>query len=291
MKDPCMLRYAWRTAPLAIVLLSACAGNGEGLDASGRPLTTGPEPLVAELKSIQDNVFTPICTACHVGAAAPLGFRLDASSTFAMLVNTPSVEVPSMLRVAPGNPDASYLIQKLEGHAAVGGQMPLGQPPLAQATIDVIRQWITDGAQASASATSLAGPVRMRAITPLPGESLSRPPADIVVAADGELDTSSIDSSTVLLVRSGGDGSPGDAKDAAKDAVIADVRVTVRSLNPTVLAFSRAGEQWAAGRYQLTIAGRERSVVTDRNGTAIDGAASGLAGSDFVLEFTVEASP
>ncbi len=62
-----------------------------------------------------------------VGAAAPLGFRLDAASAYAMLVNALSVEVPTLLRVSPGNPDSSYLIQKLEGHAAVGGQMPLGQ--------------------------------------------------------------------------------------------------------------------------------------------------------------------
>ncbi len=47
----------------------------------------------------------------------------------------------------PGNPDQSYLIQKIEGHAAVGARMPLGAPPLPQSTIDVIRQWIANGAQ------------------------------------------------------------------------------------------------------------------------------------------------
>ena len=90
------------------------------------------------------------------GRRRPLGFRLDAASSYAMLVGAASVEVPSLMRVAPGNPDASYIIQKLEGHAAVGGQMPLGGPYLPQATIDVIRQWITDGAQPTAAAGGVA---------------------------------------------------------------------------------------------------------------------------------------
>lgn len=75
--------------------LAGCAGNGEGLDPNGRPVTAGSStPLTPDLQSIQDHVFTPICTQCHVGAAAPLGFRLDADSAYAMLVNAPSVEVP-----------------------------------------------------------------------------------------------------------------------------------------------------------------------------------------------------
>ena len=49
--------------------------------------------------------------------------------------------------VAAGNPDGSYLIQKLEGRASVGARMPLGGPYLDAATIGVIRQWISSGAQ------------------------------------------------------------------------------------------------------------------------------------------------
>jgi hypothetical protein len=105
---------------------------------------------VPELQSIQEHVFTPICAQCHAGSSAPLGFRLDDGFAFDMLVGVASIEVPTLQRVSPGNPDQSYLIQKLEGHAAVGGQMPLGQSPLPQATIDVIREWIANGAEAPA---------------------------------------------------------------------------------------------------------------------------------------------
>ena len=60
-----------------------------------------------------------------------------------------SGEQGSVQRVAAGNPNSSYLIQKIEGTAAVGGRMPLGGPFLDAATIAVIRQWIADGAKAT----------------------------------------------------------------------------------------------------------------------------------------------
>ena len=61
-------------------------------------------------------------------------------------MGVPSGEVSSVLRVAPGKPDESYLVQKLEGHAAVGARMPLGGPYLDAETIGLIRQWISAGA-------------------------------------------------------------------------------------------------------------------------------------------------
>src|SRR5262245_20381577 len=131
----------------AILLLAACtAGNGEGLDANGQPIPIVP-PGNSDFQEIQDTVFTPICTQCHVGANAPQGLRLDAANSYAMLVNTASNEVPTLLRVDPGNPDQSYIVQKISGTAAVGGRMPLGQAPLPQDRIDLIRQWIAAGAQ------------------------------------------------------------------------------------------------------------------------------------------------
>jgi hypothetical protein len=151
---------AARRRPLAstaaALLLAACGGgSGEGLDANGRPLTEGGSDgggsgaLEARFASIQDRVLTPVCTVCHAGAAAPMGLRLDAGNSFALLVGVPSVEAPGLLRVAPGRPDDSYLIHKLEGRAAVGARMPLGGPYLDAATIAVIRQWIADGAPAA----------------------------------------------------------------------------------------------------------------------------------------------
>ncbi|KQY88507.1 hypothetical protein ASD35_13175 [Pelomonas sp. Root1444] len=132
-------------------MIAGCGGgSGDGLDANGRPVGEGDDPsgpMTASFNSIQSHVFTPVCTACHSGSAAPRGLRLDAANSFALLVNTPSGGVPSLMRVKPGDADNSYLVQKLEGHAAVGARMPLGGPYLDANTMTLIRLWINNGAQ------------------------------------------------------------------------------------------------------------------------------------------------
>ena len=51
------------------------------------------------------------------------------------------------MRVKPGDPANSYLIQKLEGTAGIqGSRMPLGGPFLDQTTIDQLKSWIVSGA-------------------------------------------------------------------------------------------------------------------------------------------------
>ena len=157
-----------RVACLAALLaLAGCGGgSGDGLDSNGRPLPpgggSGDGALTPDLASIQSHVFTPICTACHAGGSAPQGLHLDEANAYTMLVGVPSNEVSSVLRVKPGDPDNSYIIQKLEGHAAVGARMPFGGPYLDDATIAVIRQWITNGAHQATAATE----VRSAAATP-----------------------------------------------------------------------------------------------------------------------------
>ena len=101
------------------------------------------------LESIQNNVFTPICSVCHsgVGAFLPGSMDLtDVASSFASLVDVTSIQEPPLLRVDPDDPDISYLIHKLEGTQIVGARMPDGGPFLSQETIDVIRDWIQQGA-------------------------------------------------------------------------------------------------------------------------------------------------
>jgi hypothetical protein len=80
--------------PALLVLAGCGSGNGEGLDEGGQPVAPAP-PANTDFQQIQDTVFTPICTACHAGAAAPRGLRLDAANSYAMLVNVASVEVPA----------------------------------------------------------------------------------------------------------------------------------------------------------------------------------------------------
>jgi len=91
-------------------------------------------------------IFTDNCQRCHSGSSAPHGLRLDAANSYANLVNVASSEVPSLLRVKPGDDANSYLVQKIEGTAAVGGRMPLNSTPLSAANINLIRRWIAEGA-------------------------------------------------------------------------------------------------------------------------------------------------
>ena len=213
---------------LAALALGGCSGgDGTGLD--------GPPPLEASFSSIQANVFTPTCATagCHQGASAPQGLRLEEAVSYAMLVNVASSEDPGVLRIAPGNPDASYLVQKLEGSASVGAQMPLNAAPLPQATIDVIRQWITDGAMDDRGTSQ--GPVRVTSLTPEPGSD-GLAPAEIVATFDRELDVSTVNANTFLLETSGGDGTFGDGNETA----ISAAAITTAMMTPTSATFDLA---------------------------------------------------
>jgi hypothetical protein len=239
---------------------------------------------VATLESIQDNVFTPICITCHAGAAAPQGLRLEEGMSHAMLVNVPSVEVPALRRVDPGNPANSYLIQKIEGTAAVGGRMPLGGPALPQATIDAIRQWITDGATATAAVNASMTAAQVRLLAPEPEADIrpedAPPVAELLVAADQALDATLLGAGTLTLQASGGDGSFGEGNEVA----IAH-RIVLTQQDPTVFRLVPA-RPLAADRYRLTISGSAPLAVEDLEALAIDGDADGKAGDDFVAEFS-----
>lgn len=112
-----------------------------------------PNPVstpAATLTLLQSSIFSPTCAGCHngVGAALPGSMNLaSAAASFAALVNVASTEQPAVLRVAPNDPDASYLVRKLEGGLGItGDRMPQGGPFLDQATIDQVRAWISAGA-------------------------------------------------------------------------------------------------------------------------------------------------
>jgi len=270
-----------RTAAVLAVaaLLCACAGDGEGLDENGRPVGEADGPLVAELASIQRRVFTPLCTGCHAGGAAPLGLRLDEGAAFAMLVGVPSVGDPSLARVQPGDPDASYLVRKLEGTASVGARMPLDAPPLPPDVIAVIRQWIVDGAQPSAASASDSA-ATLEAIWPVE-DSIPRAAAgEIVLAASADLDATLLQAGTVALARAGDDSA---------QPVGIDLRL--RSLAPTVVAIAPATRDWIPGRYELRVSGSAPLALADLAGRPIDGDGNGAPGGDFVLRFTVEEAP
>jgi hypothetical protein len=264
-------------------MFMGCAGDGTGLDENGRPVEDdGGGGLEPQFDSIQANVLTPICTGCHSGAAAPLGLRLDEGASYALLVNASSTEVPELLRVDPGNPDSSYLIQKLEGTAAVGGRMPLGGAPLPAETIAVIRQWIAAGAQASAIDVGAGKATKVISAWPPEGSSVAQAPV-IVLGAETELDTTLLSAGTLILRRSGGDQ---DFSNGNESTLSAEIRL--RSLTPTVVEVRAPSHEWVADRYELRVSGGAPLALTNLSSLPIDGDADGDSGGDFVLSFQLE---
>jgi hypothetical protein len=267
-------------AMLCACLLSACSGNGKGLDENGRPLQqSGETELTATFDSIQQHVFTPICTACHTGATAPLGLRLDEGVSYAMLVNVTSTEDPTHKRIAPGNPDASYLVHKIQGIAAVGGRMPLGGSALSPATIAIIRQWITDGAQPPVSLAS-DRMSKLMAVWP-PQDAQIAPPRELIVTANTELDTTTL-ANSIELVRKSADDVLGNAKDER-----VPIDISIINSNPTVLAISPM-TPWVAGEYELRINNDSSIHITDLNGRALSADNDGTELAEFPLRFAVE---
>lgn len=127
--------------------------DGDGDGAAGGDFIAnfrvdGAMPDPATLSRIQADVLTANCTfsGCHSGAAPAAGMNLTAGQTFLNTVGVASSEVPALQRVEAGNPDDSYLVQKLEGTAAVGQRMPAGRAPLSAAQIATVREWISRGA-------------------------------------------------------------------------------------------------------------------------------------------------
>lgn len=272
------MRVAKLCAVCMTCALGACAGNGDGLDQNGRPVGEDSGTLQPTFQSIQANVFTPLCTGCHAGASAPLGLRLNEGSSYALLVNAPSAEVPSLQRVQPGNPDASYLIRKLEGTAAVGSRMPLNQPPLPAATIAVIRQWIANGAPSGAASGMTKTGFATAKLMPVAASA-----TEIVISSDTELDTSLLQAGLLTLRASGGDGE----FDSGNERVV-PAEVKIRSQQPTVIAITPLLQALPPDTYELRISGSDPVSLADLAARRIDGDSDGMPGGDFVLSFTVE---
>ena len=262
------------------------SGNGDGGSGDG-----GNSALEATFASIQENVFTPRCTICHAGASAPQGLRLDEQNSYGLLVGVPSVQEPSLQRVEPGNPDDSYLIRKLEGTGS-GARMPLDGTPLPQADIDVIRQWITDGAQRDAAGEPPAEPVRVTSLSPLPGTTLTDVPTEVIAMFDREPDAATVNTETFLLERSGGDGTFGDGN----ESTIAAASIGVPAENPRNAVFDLTGVDSVDDIYRVRLLGGGASMVLDLDANALDGeftgefpSGDGAAGGDFEATFTVSA--
>lgn len=102
--------------------------------------------LVSFANQVQP-IFTNNCVnaGCHPGGGAP--FSLAAGVSYGQLVNQDASvgSCQGQKRVQPGDANNSVLVKRLEG-SACGNRMPLGGSALSSASIQLIRDWITQGA-------------------------------------------------------------------------------------------------------------------------------------------------
>ena len=142
-----------RFALVTILCAVLAAGCDESLES-----VAGPTPnLTPTFASIQRDIFQasdssgrPSCTSCHNpngGAFRAVGLDLSTEG-YASLVGVASRQRPNVLRVAPGDPANSYLIQKIEAQAdIVGVRMPQRGPFLTDGQVAIIERWIELGAK------------------------------------------------------------------------------------------------------------------------------------------------
>ena len=98
-------------------------------------------------------IFTRNCafSGWHARPFEQEGLVLQVGEARANIVRVASTQVPSLSRVAPSDPDNSYLVRKLMGIGITGRAMPFGCDPaagtcLSAADLALIAAWIRDGA-------------------------------------------------------------------------------------------------------------------------------------------------
>ena len=90
------------------------------------------------------------CLVCHMPGSEGGGMSLLPKTAYANLVGMKSTQ-STLLRVAPGKPDESYVYLKITGrHLAVDGsgeRMPFNETPLSAGDVELVRRWIESGAR------------------------------------------------------------------------------------------------------------------------------------------------
>lgn len=139
-----------RSGPLVLSLVLFAAFGCGKLKEPTAPGAGGGDPIdpTATFTRVQNEIFTPTCAA--IGCHDPLGQQeqqvLSPGRAYANTVNVRSIEMPGLVRVAPGDPNNSYLYRKVTGAGITGDRMPQGGPFLTDAQIKLIRDWIRRGA-------------------------------------------------------------------------------------------------------------------------------------------------
>jgi hypothetical protein len=127
-----MRASATALAGLLAALLAGCTDRGDAVTDPGLDASISFAGQVSPL-------FAARCVPCHTGGSgAAAGLQFSHGGLLTGGLGGPAV--------APGQPDSSLLVQRLES-ADPNVRMPLGDPPLGASQIGLVRSWIAEGAQ------------------------------------------------------------------------------------------------------------------------------------------------
>jgi hypothetical protein len=136
-----------RRATWALALLGLCGcGGGDEQGSTSTSTSTVVEP---KLSVIEREIFAKSCTfsSCHGEVSPRAGLDLT-GATFGRLVGQPSTQLPGRPLVRPGDPEGSYLFEKLAAaQPRAGAPMPYLQPRLSAQRLQAVRSWIAQGAR------------------------------------------------------------------------------------------------------------------------------------------------
>ncbi|MBK35848.1 MAG: hypothetical protein CME26_10005 [Gemmatimonadetes bacterium] len=144
------------TAPLVpgieqtITIEGVVGANGLGAGCSLAAVASY-RPTALYASDIQP-VFDRSCAfvGCHAASdqfPPGEGLVLTADRSWGSLVGISSGQISGRVRVAPGLPDSSYLVQKLQGpEGIIGDPMPQGGLFLAGSDLALIELWVEQGA-------------------------------------------------------------------------------------------------------------------------------------------------
>ena len=131
-------------------------GSTGDTSATSSPTTSasgGSTGMAVELSHAADiqPIWDKYCmTNCHMAGGSGAGSLLMDGSDYEAIVNVPSLGVPSMNLVTPGDQMNSYLWHKLDGTmmevGGSGSKMPLGMA-MTQDELDTVGTWIDQGAK------------------------------------------------------------------------------------------------------------------------------------------------
>ncbi len=130
-----------------VMLLGLAVSFGPALLAP--PVAGAEEKAAPTLAKDVQPIFDNSCVKCHGDKHQKAKLNLSAATARKELVDVPSDEVPQIVRLKPGDPEHSYLWQKLEHTASKGKGMPrvfFWSTSLSDQELGVIRKWIEAGA-------------------------------------------------------------------------------------------------------------------------------------------------